>query len=113
MVKPFDIFFWQPPGANWTEPHPAIVVSHPDRAARKDPVEVVIGSSQPPNRPPHPTEFILDEADHLDRPTLVKCDLIYAVPKAQLGPVRGRVCEARRGPLLRTILAAHGWAAWL
>jgi hypothetical protein len=32
-MKPFDIFSWQPSG--WPEPHPCVIVSHPDRVAGK------------------------------------------------------------------------------
>jgi len=88
------------------------VVSHPDRAERKDPVEVLMASSKEARRDPLPTEFVLDRADGMDWPTLVKCDLIYAVPRAVLKTRRGNVSLERRGPLLRTVLAAHGWAAW-
>jgi hypothetical protein len=33
-MKQFDIFSWQPAG--WPEPHPCVIVSHPDRAGPKD-----------------------------------------------------------------------------
>ena len=89
-----------------------MVISHPDRAQRKDPVEVIIGSSQRANRSAEETEFILDAEDGLSWATIFKCDLIYAVPKGLLGASRGSVTANRRGPLLRRILAAHGWAAW-
>lgn len=111
-MKVFDIFFWQPPGPNWTEPHPCVIVSHPDRTARKDPVEVVIGSSQPPRRPPEQSEFVLDIEDGLDRATLVRCDLLYAVSREVFKLARGRVSPERRGAFARTLLAAHGWAEW-
>jgi hypothetical protein len=59
------------------------------------------------------SEFLLDESDGLDWPTLVKCDLIYAAPKSDLKQRKGIVTELRRGPLIRKILAAHGWGAVL
>ncbi len=104
-MKRFDIFSWQPPG--WKEPHPAVIVSHPDRAERKDPVEVVIGSTQ--RGPAQEHEFILDEADGLDRATLCKCDLIYAAPREEVVNQRGRVAIARQRDLVLKIMAAHGW----
>ena len=107
----FEIWSWQAPG--WKEPHPCVIVSHPDRAGRKDPVEVVLCSSQRASRKPEGHEVILDQADGLDWPTLCKCDLIYAVPKEQLSQRRGTVSANRRGPLVRTLIAAHGWAAVL
>ena len=107
-MKTFDIFSFQPPG--WVEPHPAVVVSHPDRAARKEVVEVVICSSQRAARKPEPHEIILDKEDGLDWPTLCKCDLIYSAHRSDLKTQRGTVTAARRGPLIRTLIGAHRWA---
>jgi mRNA-degrading endonuclease toxin of MazEF toxin-antitoxin module len=106
-MKAFDIFSCQPPG--WNEPHPCVIVSYPDRADRKNPVEVVMCSSQRATRPAEPNEIILDPADGLDWSTLCKCDLIYAVPRSELKNRRGAVSSARRSQLVRTILAAHAW----
>lgn len=110
-MKPFDVFYWQPPG--WPEPHPCVVISHPERAERKDPVEVLLCSSKQANRTAQPHEIILDEADGLDWPTICKCDLIYAAPRSDLRNRRGQVAAHRRAPLIRTLIAAHGWAAVL
>jgi mRNA-degrading endonuclease toxin of MazEF toxin-antitoxin module len=110
-VKPFDIVSWQAPG--WNEPHPAVIVSHPKRAANKDRVEVLACTSQRATRPPEETEVILDEADGLDWQTLCKCDLIYAPHRSELKAVRGRVTEARQEAIVRTMIAAHDWAAVL
>jgi len=110
-VKPFDIYYWQPPG--WEAPHPSIIVSHPDRADRKSPVEVIVCSTQRATRKAEPHEIILDKADGLDWPTLCKCDLIYAAPRDDLKHRKGRVSDLRQGPLVRTLIAAHAWAAAL
>jgi hypothetical protein len=112
-MKPFDILMWQPAG--WPEPHPAVVVSHPDRAARKDLVEVVLCSTQRASRTADAHEIMLDEADGLDWPTICKCDLIYAVPRPDLEKRsrKGRVTGMRQSQLVRTMLAAHGWGAVL
>jgi mRNA-degrading endonuclease toxin of MazEF toxin-antitoxin module len=110
-MNPFDIYHWQPPG--WPEPHPCVIVSHPDRAIRKNPVEVIMCSTQRATRKAAPHEVILDEADGLDWPTICKCDLIYAAPKDELKPRKGRVTDTRQAPLVRTIIAAHGWVAVL
>jgi mRNA-degrading endonuclease toxin of MazEF toxin-antitoxin module len=107
----FDIYWWQPP--KWPEPHPAVVVSHPDRAANKDWVEVLVCSSQRAGRKPAAHEIILDQADGLDWPTLCKCDLLYAAPRSDLKHRQGRVTPARQSELIRTMIAAHGWAAVL
>jgi hypothetical protein len=108
-MKPFEIYSWQPPGVNWHEPHPCVIVSHPSRASSKPDVEVLLCSTQRAKRTAEPHEIILDDADGLDWPTLCKCDLIYAVPRTQLGARRGVVGEVRQRQMLRTLLAAHGW----
>jgi mRNA-degrading endonuclease toxin of MazEF toxin-antitoxin module len=107
----FDIYLWQPPA--WPEPHPAVIVSHPDRTARKDWVEVILCSSKRAGRKAKASEIILDQADGLDWPSLCKCDLIYAVPRSDLGAKKGQVTAARQSPLIRTVISAHGWAAVL
>jgi mRNA-degrading endonuclease toxin of MazEF toxin-antitoxin module len=95
-VKPFDIYSWRPPG--WPEPHPAVIISNPDRIARKPEVEVLMCSSRPAGRAALPGEIILDAAD-----------LIHAVKKADLTLPRGRVSPERRAQLVRVIIAAHAW----
>lgn len=106
-MKTFDIFNWQPPG--WPEPHPCVIVSHPDRTANKPDLEVVLCSTQAAKRLPARNEIILDKADGLDWETLCKCDLIYAVPRGELKNRRGSVSVNRRPHLIRTLIAAHGW----
>lgn len=106
-MKAFEIYSWQPP--HWDKPHPAVIVSHPDRAATKDMVEVLMCSTQRASRQPGPTEVLLDAADGLDWPTLCKCDLVYAVPREDLKQKRGAVSMYRRPQMLRTVLTAHGW----
>jgi hypothetical protein len=39
-MKAWDIFNWQAPG--WPEPHPAVIVSHPERVANKPDVTVIM-----------------------------------------------------------------------
>jgi mRNA-degrading endonuclease toxin of MazEF toxin-antitoxin module len=110
-VKPFDIYSWQPAG--WPEPHPAVIVSHPDRVTAKPEVEVLMCSSKKAGRMVLPGEIMLDEADGLDWPTLCKCDLIHAVSKQDLTHRRGEVFPLRRAPMIRLIIAAHAWGAIL
>jgi len=102
---------WQPPGL--TEPRPAVIVSHPPRANRKDFVEVIICSTQRAGRKAQAHEVLLDEADGFDWPTFCKCDLIYAAPRTVLITQKGNVTELRRGQLVQTMIAAQGWAAVL
>jgi mRNA-degrading endonuclease toxin of MazEF toxin-antitoxin module len=106
-MKPFEVFYCQPPG--WPEPHPCVVISHAARAANKDPVEVLMCSSKRATRGAQAHEVVLDAADGMDWPTLCKCDLIYIVPKSELKHFRGSVSSARRSILIRTVIAAHGW----
>lgn len=106
-MKPFEIYSCQPPG--WNEPHPCVIVSHPDRADRKNPVEVLMCSSKQTTRKADAGEIILDAADGLDWATLCKCDVIISVPRGELKNRRGEVSSARRSQLVRTMISAHGW----
>jgi hypothetical protein len=81
-------------------PHPAIIVSHPDRVARAPLVNVLIGSSQKDSRPAQENEVVLNGADGLDGETLVKCNLMYLVEKERLYRRRGSVGTIRRRTLV-------------
>jgi len=106
-MKAWDIFSWQPPG--WPEPHPAVIVSHPDRVANKPDVTVIVCASRRASRQPEPNEVILDANDGLDWPTLCKCDLLYTIQKANLLNRRGAVSAERRRQIITTINRASGW----
>jgi mRNA-degrading endonuclease toxin of MazEF toxin-antitoxin module len=90
-------------------PHPAVIVSHPDRVARASLVNVLLGSSQRASRPPRANEVLLNSADGLDWETLVKCDLMYLVEKERLYRQRGSVGIARRLALVRRLNACFGF----
>jgi len=90
-------------------PHPAVIVSHPDRVARAPLVNVLIGSSQKASRPPRENEVLLNGADGLDWETLVKCDLMYLVEKDRLYQCRGRIGMARRRALVQRINSYFGF----
>ena len=107
-MRAWDIYSFQPTA--WPEPHPAVIVSHPDRVARKPEVTILMCSSKEATRPAKPNEVILDDSDGLQWPTLCKCDLLYAVEKADLKHQRGHVTEDRRAAIIRTINRANGWA---
>lgn len=107
-MKPFEIWTCHPPG--WPEPHPCVIVSHSDRADRKNPVEVVMCSTQRAGRAAEAHEMILDTADGLNWQTLCKCDVIYSVPRAALNNKRGQVSLPRRKQLVQKIVSAHGWS---
>ena len=42
-----------------------------------------------------------------------KCDLIYAAARTELTQHKRHVTDTRQDPLVRTMIAAHGWAAVL
>ena len=86
-------------------PHPAVIISHPDRVARAPAVNVLLCASQRATRAPHLNEFLLNSADGLDWQTLVKCDLSYLVEKALLYGQRGAVASTRRHALAQRIIA--------
>jgi mRNA-degrading endonuclease toxin of MazEF toxin-antitoxin module len=90
-------------------PHPAVIVSHPDRVARAPLVNVLIGSSQRASRPVRENEVLLNGADGLDWETLVRCDLMYPVEKEQLYGRRGSVGTARRRVFVQRINACFGF----
>ena len=90
-------------------PHPAVIISHPDRVARAPLVNVLIASSQRANRPARENEVVLNGADGLDWETLVKCDLMYLVEKDRLYQRRGSVGSARRRALVQRRNACFGF----
>jgi mRNA-degrading endonuclease toxin of MazEF toxin-antitoxin module len=106
-MKAWDIFSWQ--AAGWPEPHPAVIVSHPDRVAHKPDVTVIISASRRTTRQPEPNEVVLAENDGLNWPTLCKCDLLYTTQKANLVNRRGAVGPERRRQIIATINRVNGW----
>jgi mRNA-degrading endonuclease toxin of MazEF toxin-antitoxin module len=90
-------------------PHPAVIVSHPDRVANADWVNVLICSTQRSARPPKETEVRLNSADGLDWETLCRCDLLWLVEKSKLTSRRGSVSRNRRRQIVDKINAAMGW----
>ena len=106
-MKPWEIWSYQPAG--WPEPHPAVIVSHPQRVAAKPEVNVVMCSSQEASRPPRPNEVLLDQADGLDWPTLCKCDLLLDVARSELKHHRGHVTAPRRKQIIVTINRSMDW----
>jgi mRNA-degrading endonuclease toxin of MazEF toxin-antitoxin module len=90
-------------------PHPAVIVSHPDRVARAPLVNVLIGSTQRATREARENEVVLNGADGLDGETLVKCDLMYLVEKERLYRRRGSVGAARVRALVQRLNACFGF----
>jgi mRNA-degrading endonuclease toxin of MazEF toxin-antitoxin module len=107
-MKPWEIYSWHAPG--WPEPHPAIVISEDSRVANNPQVNVLLCSTKEARRAAGPTEVILDRADGLDWATLCKCDLIFAVEKAQLSNQRGDVTRERRREIARKVIQCLAFA---
>jgi mRNA-degrading endonuclease toxin of MazEF toxin-antitoxin module len=105
-MKPWDIHSFDFAGAG---PHPAVIVSHPDRVAHADWVNVLICTTQRAARAPKENEVRLNSADGLDWETLCRCDLLWLVEKSKLGPRRGSVSRVRRRQIVDKINAAMGW----
>ena len=106
-MKAWDIYSYQPAG--WNEPHPAVLISHPQRVANKPDIELLMCTSHRASRSARPGEVILDEADGLDWPTLCKCDLIHTAAKSDLKQRRGHVGRERRQEIIRQIITWHDW----
>ncbi len=106
-MKPWEIYTWSFPGA---ESHPAVILGTETRLANKPKVNVLFCSSQRAKRPPELFEIVLDNADGLDWETLCKCDLVFAVPKEELGRKRGVVTLPRRRQIAERLIRALGLA---
>jgi mRNA-degrading endonuclease toxin of MazEF toxin-antitoxin module len=106
-MKAWEIYSYKHP--DWPEPHPAVIVSHPDRVAMKPEITILLCSSKKATRSAKPHEVILDSSDGLDWPTLCKCDLLYTLSKTALKAQRGTVTAVRRRQIVATINRAMGW----
>jgi mRNA-degrading endonuclease toxin of MazEF toxin-antitoxin module len=105
-MKPWDIYTYDFGEAG---PHPAVIVSHPDRVARAEWVNVLFCTTQRANRPPKETEVRLNGADGLDWETLCRCDALWLVEKSKLSRKRGSVAAIRRRQIVDKINASMGW----
>src|SRR5688572_11381320 len=105
-MQAWDICMYDFPGAG---PHPAVVISHPDRVAHAEWVNVLICSSHRATRIPRETEVRLNGADGLDWETLCRCDVLWLVEKSKLHQKRGTVSIIRRRQIVHKINAAMGW----
>ncbi len=86
--------------------HPAVIISNDETCQNPDLEEVnaLLCTSAKVNRPPKLTEETLDEADGLDWKTMVGCDRIYLLPKAQFAERKGSVTAERRHLIPRKIV---------
>jgi len=102
-MKQWDIFMF-PFGKE--KRHPAVILSNNETCQNRDLEEVnaLLCTSAKVNRLPKLTEEVLDEADGLDWKTMVRCDRIYLLPKAQFDDRKGSVTEERRHLIARKIV---------
>ena len=86
--------------------HPAVIISNDETCLNKDIEEVnaLLCTSAKVNRAPKLTEEVLDEADGLDWKTMVRCDRVYLLPKAQFEERKGNVTDERRHLIARRIV---------
>jgi mRNA-degrading endonuclease toxin of MazEF toxin-antitoxin module len=86
--------------------HPAVIISNAETCENDDLEEVnaLLCTSAEVNRPPKPTEEVLDEADGLDWKTMVRCDRIHLLPKAQFAERKRSVTEERRHLIARKVV---------
>lgn len=86
--------------------HPAVIISNQETCGNADIEEVnaLLCTSVAVNRAPKPTEEVLDEADGLDWKTMVRCDRVYLLPKAQFAERKGSVTQERRHLVARKIV---------
>ena len=104
-MKQWDVYNWDFPGGT----HPAVIVSHPVRAANKPLVNVLYCSSQRANRPPEEYEVLLNSADGLDWESHCRCDILYVANRSELRQYRGSVSLERRRQIVRKIFESFGW----
>jgi len=88
--------------------HPAVIISNDEACQNPDVEEVnaLLCTSAKVNRPAKATEEILDEADGLDWKTMVRCDKIHLLSKAQFQERKGTVTDERRHFIARKIVEA-------
>ena len=88
--------------------HPAVIISNDETCQNPDIEEVnaLLCTSAQVNRGPKNTEEVLDASDGLDWKTMVRCDRIYLLPKAQFDDQKGNVTSERRYFIARKIIEA-------
>ncbi len=101
-MKQWDIYLFP---FEKEKPHPVVVLSNDERCENADLeyVNVLLCASAQVNRPPKKHEIILDASDGLDWKTAVRCDFLYALPKAAFKAWRGQVTSIRRQGIARKL----------
>ena len=93
--------------------HPAVIISNNETCqnAAIEEVNALLCTSARVERLPKLTEEILDEADGMDWKTMVRCDRIHLLPKAQFQERKGSVTEERRHLIARRLVEEIGRAS--
>jgi mRNA-degrading endonuclease toxin of MazEF toxin-antitoxin module len=76
--------------------HPVVLISHPDRCARAQALNVLFCTSQRQGREPYPFEVALNVEDGLDWESFCDCSILWSVKSATLVARRGHVTLERR-----------------
>lgn len=76
--------------------HPCVLVSHPDRCARAQVLNVLFCTTQRQTREPHPFEVMLDVEDGMNWQTFCDCSILWSIDVPLLKSRRGRVTLERR-----------------
>ena len=76
--------------------HPCVLISHPDRCARAEFIDVLYCTSQRQSRQPYPYEIMLDSEDGMNWETFCDCSILWSVDVARLANRRGQVSLERR-----------------
>ena len=106
-MKPWEVWTWKFPDDG---EHPAVLLGTEERIRLKPRICVLLCSTQRATRQPEVHEVVLDEADGLSWETLCKCDVVYAVPKSELGQRRGLVRPERRRAIAERVIRGLGLA---
>lgn len=86
--------------------HWAVILSNDERCANTSFATVnalYCQTFRPANRSLKANEVMLDKADGFDWKTVVRCDVIYLLEKAEFGDSRGVVSMMRRKEISRAI----------
>ena len=89
--------------------HPAVIVSHPDRIANAQTINVLLCSSHRVTRSPRKCEVLLDREDGLDWEAVVRCDIMYQINLIHLRQRRGEVTRFRRRAIVQRLNACFGF----
>lgn len=76
--------------------HPCVLISHPDRCARAEVINVLYCTSQRQSRRPYPFEVMLDVEDGMNWETFCDCSILWSVEAARLSNRLGQVTLERR-----------------